>query len=650
MAADSVIFCENLSDAFSSAGLPYPAKEPEAGKLERFSTNGKSGDEAGWCKLFPDGTGAAFGCNRDGSAFTWQQRDSNAKPMSQAERQALQDKANAIRLQAEKERTENYAKASKIAIRIFSEALENNKPHDYTKRKGIKSIGEKLDLDGRLVLPVYDANGAIQSLQFIDAKGEKRFLPNGKMQGGRLFLDAPADGSPLILCEGWATGCSIREATSMIVVVGFSGSNLKHVAKDLTRQFPKSRIIVAGDLDASGVGAKYANEAVSVATGAVIALPRFSDCRVAGDFNDLHQIDGLKAIDELISHAAAPPSRYTLLNNADLAKLPPIQWRIKNILPANGLAALFGASGSGKSFLVLDMLQSLADGRDWFGCRVKPCNVVYIALEGEAGLAGRVKAYSMRHGSSAENIRYMVQPFSLLAKSDIIELAQVIKAIGGGGVVVLDTLNRASNGADENDSKSMGEIIAGANDLQRLIGGLVLLVHHTGKDASKGLRGHSSLHAALDCAIEVRRNGDQREWLLAKSKDGEDGQSNYFGLEVVEIGRDEGNEPITSCVIRAIDASREIKKALPPNAGNQKIAYDTLKEILKKAGDRRPPNAPAELPKGRPCIELTNAISEVGKRLIIEVEKRRTERTQAAITGLVNKGLVFMREGFIWLA
>ena len=649
MSADNVIFCESLHDAFNSVGMPYPAKEPEIGKLSRFSTNGKSHDNAGWIKLFSDGVGAAFGCNRDGLTYTWQHRDSNAPPLSQAEKQALLDKSKAIQVQAEKERAENYAKASKIAIRIFGEASENNQPHDYISRKGIKPISAKLDLDGRLVLPVHDASGAIQSLQFIDTKGEKRFLPNGKMQGGRLFLGSPADGSPLILCEGWATGCSLREATSIVVVVGFSGSNLKHVATDIARQFPKSRLIVAGDLDANGVGAKYATEAIKATPSAVLVIPRFTDGRESGDFNDLHKIEGLEAVNTLISQVIAPPSRYKLLSNHDLAELPPIQWRIKNILPASGLAALFGASGSGKSFLVLDMLQSLADGRHWFGCRVKPCKVIYIALEGEAGMAGRVKAYSTRNGNVSENIRYMVQPFSLLTRSDIIELAQAIKATGGGGVVVLDTLNRASNGADENDSKSMGEIIAGANDLQRLVGGLVLLVHHTGKDASKGLRGHSSLHAALDAAIEVRRNGDQREWLLAKSKDGVDGQSNYFSLEVVEIGQDEDNEPITSCVIRAIDASGEMKRVLPPNAGNQKIAYDTIKELLKKAGDIRPVDAPTELPKGRPCIKLDFAISKVCERLIIEVEKRKVERTQAAITGLVNKGLIVMRGSYLWL-
>ena len=123
----------------------------------------------------------------------------------------------------------------------------------------------------------------------------------------------------------------------------------------------------------------------------------------------------------------------------------------------------------------------------------------------------------------------------------------------------------------------------------------------------------------------------------------------YFGLEVLEIGQDEDNEPITSCVIRAIDASGEMKRVLPPNAGNQKIAYDTIKELLKKAGDIRPSDAPIELPKGRPCIKLDFAINKVCERLIIEVEKRKVERTQAAITGLVNRGLIVMREGYLWL-
>jgi hypothetical protein len=345
----------------------------------------------------------------------------------------------------------------------------------------------------------------------------------------------------------------------------------------------------------------------------------------------------------------APPTGYNLLTDADLSALPPMQWRIKGVLPVAGLAAVFGASGSGKSFLVLDALQALAAGADWFGHRVKPCDVLYAALEGEGGIAGRVNAYRCRHGSTAGNIRYLVQPFSLLDGGDIHDLAQAIQATGGAGVVVLDTLNRAAPGADENDSKSMGLIIAAAKGLQTLIGGLVLLVHHTGKDASKGLRGHSSLHAALDAAIEVRRDGDRREWLIAKSKDGEDGAAHPFTLDVVGLGLDEDGEAVTSCVVRqVVEVADSIRRVLPPKSGNQRAIWDGLAEVFSKATTNRPEGAPDALPLGRACLTLEVAIEQTRTRLVCE-PKRQTERTQTAIRGLVDRGLLQFEGGFLWL-
>ncbi|PIY00770.1 MAG: hypothetical protein CO070_03345 [Gallionellales bacterium CG_4_9_14_0_8_um_filter_55_61] len=345
----------------------------------------------------------------------------------------------------------------------------------------------------------------------------------------------------------------------------------------------------------------------------------------------------------------APQMRYALLTDEDLHKLPPLQWRIKKVLPQTGLAAWFGPSGSGKSFAVFDALQSMAAGRDWFGYKTKPCNALYCVLEGEGGAAGRGAAYRIRHGATSPNIRYLVQPFSLLESRDITELAQAIKADGQSAeVVVLDTLNRAAPGADENDSKSMGQIIAASKQLQTLIGGLVILVHHTGKDASKGLRGHSSLHGALDAAIEVRRDGDNREWLIAKSKDGEDGASHPFKLEVVELGIDEDGEPITSCVVHPLeDVAGSIKKVPPPKSGNQRAIWDALGEIFRKTGNVKPEGAPDTLPQGRPCITLDAAIDKTRTRLVCDT-KRQTERAQAAIKGLVGRGLLCHEAGFIW--
>lgn len=276
-------------------------------------------------------------------------------------------------------------------------------------------------------------------------------------------------------------------------------------------------------------------------------------------------------------------NRFKLLTDGDLAALPPMQWRIKGVLPECGLGVLFGPSGSGKSFIALDIAQSVAVGGDWFGHKVKPCNVIYAALEGEGGIAGRMAAYRLKHGKTAQNIHYLIQPFNLLKSEDVLELAIEIQAIGGAGLVILDTLNRAAPGADENGSKDMSDIISASKNLQALVGGLVLPVHHTGKDASKGLRGHSSLHAALDAAIEVKRNGDNsREWIIAKSKDGKDGASFPFRLEVVQMGIDEEGDEITSCVIEKTEVTKS--QYVKPLTDAQNLGLNAYCEAAKQDG------------------------------------------------------------------
>lgn len=112
---ENLIFCPSLPDAFAQVGMVFPERAPEPGKWVRFSTNGKPGDTAGWCRVYPDGVGAAFGCNRDGTSFVWQQRDNDASPPSKAERQAARAKAEQVRQQADIERAAQYAKAAETA-------------------------------------------------------------------------------------------------------------------------------------------------------------------------------------------------------------------------------------------------------------------------------------------------------------------------------------------------------------------------------------------------------------------------------------------------------------------------------------------------------------------------------------------------------
>ncbi len=359
---------------------------------------------------------------------------------------------------------------------------------------------------------------------------------------------------------------------------------------------------------------------------------------------DFIQEDCQDASLDLPATPVVPAFRYKLLTDDDLRQLPAVEWRIKNVLPAHGLAVVFGPSGSGKSFLVLDMLQSLSLGHEWFGRRVKPCSVTYVSLEGEAGLANRVEAYRIHHGETSTQIRYTVQPFSLLNADDINELALAIQAAGAGDVVVLDTLSRAAPGSDENDSKAMGQIVASAKMLQEMIGGLVLLVHHTGKDASKGMRGHSSLHAALDCAIEVKRTGDHREWVLAKSKDGEDGASHPFKLDVVPLGNDCDGDEMSSCVIVANQSAPAVEKKMATLGSNQAIALKALEEALCKSVDIDKDGAP----QGSPCLRFDRALSIVTPLMPADA-KHQKPRAKDALAGLVKRHRVGMNGDWLWL-
>src|SRR5690606_14113643 len=288
----------------------------------------------------------------------------------------------------------------------------------------------------------------------------------------------------------------------------------------------------------------------------------------------------------------------------------------------------------------------VAEGRRWFGYRVEAAPVVYCAQEGEAGFKLRAAAWEEFQGHKLPaGLQMMLQPFNVTERQDIQDLAAVVPA---GAVVIIDTLNRAAPGCDENSSVDMGLIIEAAKCLQRLTGGLVVLVHHSGKDSAKGLRGHSSLFAALDAVLEVSRNGDSREWRIAKSKDDADGIARPFKLEVVPLGFDGYGDAVTSCVIAPDTAAAEMRRVIPPKSGNQKVLWDGLCEMLACAEICRPADAPESLPPDTPAVRLEMAIDTLRERLACDA-KRKTERTQQGLTGLQSKGLIRIDGGYVWL-
>jgi hypothetical protein len=497
--------------------------------------------------------------------------------------------------------------------------------------------------DGALVLPAYSLDGELVSLQFVPAEGKKVFLPGCKLPpDGCLVIGGPIRASrPVYVVEGVGQAWSAHQATSAPAVVCFGSARMAGVAKALRERHQDVALCLVAD---GGKESQCATIA-KVAQGSWVEMPKGSPSNY--DLNDFHKAHGLKASAALLLAAKSAPQRFRLLTPAQLGELPPIRWRVRGVLPADGIGAIFGPSGSGKSFLALDMLACVAAGRPWFGCRVNSAPVLYCALEGEAGIAQRIAAHQKKHGPLPDGFRFLLQGLDIRIAADRADLVQAALAAGfAGGILAIDTLNRAAPGADENDSAAMGLIIATAKALQAELGGLVLLVHHTGKDASKGLRGHSSLHAALDAAIEVSRDGDRREWKVAKSKDGDDEQGHPFRLEVVTLGTDDDGEEITSCVIvPENDQGEGFRRVLPPKSGNQRIIWDALQDVLKKS----PSYGKAGAAPTRPCVTLEDAIEQTRSRLVCD-SKRQTERTQSAISGLVARGLLNFKEGWLWIA
>lgn len=256
----------------------------------------------------------------------------------------------------------------------------------------------------------------------------------------------------------------------------------------------------------------------------------------------------------LIGSAVVPnKARYRPLIGTAIASNEPIEWRIKFVFVAKGVCAIIGASKSAKSFNGIYAGCAIAEGGDFYGYKANAAPVLYVSLEGNAGFRQRAAAWEAFNGRPfPSNFSAIMEPFALNSEQDIQDLAAICPQ---GCVVFIDTMARATPGMDENTGKDMGQIIAAASRLQVLIDGLVILVHHTGKDLEKGSRGHSSLPAALDGTIIVSRNGDSRSIKLDKVKDGADGAEHGFRLEVVKIGTDDDGDDISSCVVIPDDAN-----------------------------------------------------------------------------------------------
>lgn len=271
----------------------------QEGKIQRFSTNGKKGDTSGWCIWY--GKAGAFGNWRTGESCRWHCREYgelNREERRRIDRQIRQ--AEARRKHELEAGYQQVAEQARANIQDYSSATAD---HPYLLEKGIQPHEALIDERNVLIITMY-YKGKIVSYQRIfpvrlPDGTNKRFLKGGHKKGCYHPIGNKGTGD-LGICEGFATGASIHEATGDDVVVAFDAGNLLHVARAMREKYPNRKIILWADddyqrVDRNGmlenIGVIKAIEAAESING-YWTMPDFGESRPEGatDFNDLFQM------------------------------------------------------------------------------------------------------------------------------------------------------------------------------------------------------------------------------------------------------------------------------------------------------------------------------------------------------------------------
>lgn len=285
--------------------------------------------------------------------------------------------------------------------------------------------------------------------------------------------------------------------------------------------------------------------------------------------------------------AASTGSRSTLGSLLWMSDASPVLTSdplVKGVITAGSAVVVYGDSNTGKSFFAMDLGLHVAAGRPWRGHRTSAGLVVHVAAEGGRGFVNRLAAYR-REAEWTRGIPFAVlpQPVNLLHPSpDTGQLVELIRSAEGQAgcevaAVIVDTLARVTPGGDENSSQTMSDFIRSVDRLRAETGAAVIIVHHAGKDAAKGARGHSSLRAAVDTEILVEGATGVRTATITKQRDlASNGEVFPFELVPVDLGTDEEGDPVTSCVVAAVGAAPVTRRR--PWGKNQNTLLAGLRE------------------------------------------------------------------------
>ena len=271
---------------------------------------------------------------------------------------------------------------------------------------------------------------------------------------------------------------------------------------------------------------------------------------------------------------------YPLLSVKEFCAIPQQQDIVKGLLPSVGVGYAFGASTAAKTFLVIDIAIHVCRGLAWRNIPTNQTPVCLFFLEGISGGARRLQAYETFHGIKIpENFKIGIQPTTFYKDEDVEALRASIPM---NSLVIVDTQSRVAAELDENSARDMNLFIEQCYRIAIDRQCCICLVHHTGQNSDRGIRGASSQFANADFCIEVSRSGQHRKATVRKSKDGGlEGAEFPFRLAVVDLGADSDGGRLTSCVALPDGEAVQDEK---PLADNQRYTLDSLCAALEAAG------------------------------------------------------------------
>lgn len=319
---------EDFKQAMRNAGIEPPAEIIADGRLHRFNVTGdKPRTENGWYLLHLDGLPAGrFGTWRDsGVSHKWSAKE--YRSMTADEKSAYSAKMEVMKKQRDEETGKIHAECREASSKLWDGAKNSTSENPYLKRKGVNAYGLKA-LKDTLLVPVKDMDGILHSVQFIYPEkqddGKDKKFKRGTNKRGHFHKIGKSKDNTVIVCEGYATGASIHQATGHAVVIAFDSGNLLPVAQAIRGKYPDMKIIIAADNDKAKPGNPGVTKATEAAraVGGYLTIPNIKDATDdLTDFNDLHQQEGIDEVRKQIATASAVADSLLSSDKADTGKI-----------------------------------------------------------------------------------------------------------------------------------------------------------------------------------------------------------------------------------------------------------------------------------------------------------------------------------------